>query len=302
MTEQPIAVGSGGTIPLSAGMQLAHAREAAGLSQDSVAQQLKLAPRQVRALEDGDYDKLPGRTFVRGFVRNYARLLHLDPDAVVAALPGTSTPSLDSPALHPTAQTMGELPATERGKPGWTRWAIPLILIAIVAGAAVYEYLRQRGEGPSPETARDAGAKIASPEAPVSPSPPAADAPVPVPSKAPAVTLANPLAATEPVAPPVPTPPQSAAVAAAPEAAAEPVPAQTLVLTFRDSSWTTVKDRNGRVLLSKMSRAGQTQTLSGIPPFELVIGNANEVGLAYRGATIDLAPFTTKGIARLSLE
>ena len=62
----------------TAGTLLRSAREAAGLSLDAVAQQLKLAPRQVRALEESDFAKLPGRTFVRGFVRNYARLLRLD--------------------------------------------------------------------------------------------------------------------------------------------------------------------------------------------------------------------------------
>ena len=71
----------------SARCALRAAREAAGLSLDEVAQQLKLAPRQVRALEEDDFGVLPGRTFVRGFVRNYARLLNLDADAR-RALPG----------------------------------------------------------------------------------------------------------------------------------------------------------------------------------------------------------------------
>ncbi len=60
------------------GARLRAAREAAGLSVDQVAQQLKLAPRQVKALEDENFAELPGRTFSRGFLRNYARLLNLD--------------------------------------------------------------------------------------------------------------------------------------------------------------------------------------------------------------------------------
>ncbi len=65
----------------SAGAQLRAARESHGLSIDTVAQHLKLAPRQVRAIEDGDFSQLPGRTFIRGFARNYARLMRLDPEA-----------------------------------------------------------------------------------------------------------------------------------------------------------------------------------------------------------------------------
>jgi len=48
-----------------AGMQLRNAREAAGLSLEEAAQHLKLAPRQVKALEDEEFSLLPGRTFMR---------------------------------------------------------------------------------------------------------------------------------------------------------------------------------------------------------------------------------------------
>jgi type IV pilus assembly protein PilF len=127
----------------TAGALLVAAREASGLSIDAVAQQLKLAPRQVRALEEGDYDHLPGRTFVRGFLKSYARLLRLDPDEVLGALTtGTAASALDAPLLQATAPTMGELPTAEHSKAAWTRWAIPLILAAVVAAAAVYEWVR----------------------------------------------------------------------------------------------------------------------------------------------------------------
>ena len=122
------------------------AREAMGMSLDTVAQQLKLAPRQVTALEEDDFARLPGRTFVRGFLRNYARLVRIDAEKVLAALPGGDAPALDSPALQATAPTIGHLPTTEHAKPGWTRWAIPLTLVAVIAAAAMYEFSRGRGD------------------------------------------------------------------------------------------------------------------------------------------------------------
>src|SRR4029079_163523 len=86
---------------VGAGGRLKSAREAAGLSLDQVAQQLKLAPRQVRALEDEDFAQLPGRTFARGFVRNYARLLNLDGDHLLSMLPDAAhAPALEAPALQ----------------------------------------------------------------------------------------------------------------------------------------------------------------------------------------------------------
>ena len=123
----------------SAGARLRAAREAAGLSVDAVAQQLKLAPRQVKALEDDDFQRLPGRTFVRGFARNYARFVQLDPDAVLALLPASDTaPSLERPTLATSRRPMGEIPVERIAKPSSIRWLIPLLLVA-VAAVALYE-------------------------------------------------------------------------------------------------------------------------------------------------------------------
>lgn len=41
---------------------------------------------------------------------------------------------------------MGELPTADHSKAGWARWAIPLTLAAVVAAAAVYEWMRPAGE------------------------------------------------------------------------------------------------------------------------------------------------------------
>src|SRR3954465_8026700 len=62
----------------TAGEQLAEARQSRGMSIGEIAQQLKLSPWQVEALEANDLKRLPSPVFVRGFIRNYARLLKLD--------------------------------------------------------------------------------------------------------------------------------------------------------------------------------------------------------------------------------
>jgi cytoskeleton protein RodZ len=192
----------------TAGALLGAGREAAGLSIDAVAQQLKLAPRQVRALEEDDYTHLPGRTFVRGFVRSYARLVHLDQDKVLGALPeGATAPALEAPTLQQTAPTMGELPTTDHSKPGWMRWAIPVTLAAVVAAAGVYEWLRPAGVA-RPAATRD----TATAEIPVAASAPPGIAGTPLP---------NPVLAARPAmeAAPPPEPAQASISAPAPAAA-----------------------------------------------------------------------------------
>ena len=64
--------------PQSVGQALRQAREARQLPLADVARALKLGERQLTALESDQWSELPGATFVRGFVRNYARLLALD--------------------------------------------------------------------------------------------------------------------------------------------------------------------------------------------------------------------------------
>jgi cytoskeleton protein RodZ len=70
------------------GKILREAREVMGLSVHDIANRIKFAPRQVEALEANDFANLPQATFLRGFVRSYARVLQLDEVALIAALPG----------------------------------------------------------------------------------------------------------------------------------------------------------------------------------------------------------------------
>ncbi len=276
----------------TAGALLCAARKASGLSIDAVAQQLKLAPRQVRAIEEDDYTHLPGRTFIRGFVRNYARLVRVDPDKVLAALPGSAaTPALNAPTLQPTAPTIGELPTTERSKVGWTRWAIPLTLVAVVAAAAVYEWLRLADVAHAPPANGTA----------VTTEHPAAAPAAPDQS---ATQLPNPLATSNPAASPAPSSAavQPSATAPVPAAASRsPASEQALSLAYRDYSWTEIRDRAGRVLLSGMNPGGTVQNVAGTPPFEIVIGNASDVRLTYKGNRVDLAPYTRQNVARFKL-
>lgn len=69
------------------GAALRDARIQSGMSVTEVSSRIKFAPRQIEALEADDYAQLPEIAFVRGFVRGYARLLALDADALLAALP-----------------------------------------------------------------------------------------------------------------------------------------------------------------------------------------------------------------------
>src|SRR5687767_3788123 len=90
---------------VATGSMLARAREAQNLSVSDVARQLKLSVHQVEALEADEFHKLPGPVFVRGFVRNYARLVKLDPDQLAASAAG-SLPRAEPPPAAPPSQNI----------------------------------------------------------------------------------------------------------------------------------------------------------------------------------------------------
>ena len=117
------------------GELLRQGREARHLSLADVAQMLKISGRQVEALEGDNWSALPGMTFVRGFVRNYARLVHLDADTLVARLNEDATPEVPN-IVMPQASS-AELPQPGHGK---RRDFVAVIAAALMVGVAVAAY------------------------------------------------------------------------------------------------------------------------------------------------------------------
>ena len=69
--------------PSSPGDALRQARQRIGLSEEDVAEELNLSVSQVRALEDNRFEDLPGKTYVQGYLKSYARLLNSDEEEIL---------------------------------------------------------------------------------------------------------------------------------------------------------------------------------------------------------------------------
>ncbi len=278
----------------SAGKALAEARERLGLSVAEVAAQLRLSPRQIEALEADDHASLPGKTFLRGFLRNYAKLLQLDPELLLA-LCQPEPPQVQSIAV-PTSKiefggkrrlvTFGD----HSGKP-WTKYASIIGVAVLVLLWGIYA-LFQRQLSPQNAAVKSAG------ETTMVLSLPQAEAPVqiaPVTNRA-----AEPVPATLPSAAPV-----SPANAGAPVPSVPPMVeagGQRLQFVFDGDAWVEVKDKNGKVIFNQLNPKGSQQSVSGSPPFSLVIGNAAHVRVTYNDKPVDLAPHVKVDVARLTIE
>lgn len=305
--------------PASAGSLLRKAREAKGMSLDDVAGKLKLSRRQIEALEADNFAELPGLTFVRGFVRNYARVLDIDPDPILAFLDaGPQTLAqlrAAEPPAEPKAPQLVKLPH-RTGYPRTRR--VPVKLIAgvvlaalLVGGGALLVHQASLEPELTLAPANPPAPPAAVVEAPKSEASVDASAAAPVVPAAPAETAASPVAAPDAAA--VAATAQAAAPAAgetakenaASAAAAAPAAADgtaQLRLAFEGDSWVDIRDADGKKVASKLYKPGAEDTLSGKPPFKLVIGNAAQVKLFYNGQPVDLAAHVKINVARLKLE
>lgn len=276
--------------PASVGQQLRAARQAKGLTVDEVAKALKLSPRQIVALEDDDWSSLPCTTIIRGFVRNYARLLSVDADSLMALLDQLTMPQ--GPELEVTVGTPVSMPAEGRvDRRDFARVLSGLLVLALAVAAYFFfpqelwlSTLSALKSATQPAEVVAEQAPVAEPEA-AKASEAAAVQADPVPAATPAVAAA-----------PVSTP--ASATASAPPSAS----ANVLKFSFAQASWVEVRDRTGQIIFSKKNDAGTEREIEGQPPFALVIGNAGYVTLLYKGKSVDLSKRSKEDVARLTLE
>jgi len=90
--------------------------------------------------------------------------------------------------------------------------------------------------------------------------------------------------------------------AAADVSAPATMPEGVLKFSFAQASWVEVRDRDGAILFSQLGQAGSQRDVEGRPPFALIIGNAGNVSLQYKGKPVDLSKRSKDDVARLSIE
>ena len=262
------------------GQELAAAREARGLAVADVAQQLKFAPRQLEALEQEQFDALPGAAFTRGMVRSYARLLKLDPEPLVQRIAGRCEVP-DSGLLAVRYQQ--PVPFSDSARRSSFVYVGVSLGVLVLVGGVVYQWHQERTAA-----ARKATTVVGK----VTPAP---RAPEPAPVAAALAAPVQPVVQEKVIAEPKPP------VAAAPVQAPRPVGAHRLVVRTEGEAWIEIKDSADRMLVSSLNPPGSERVVRGRPPYSLVIGNASQVSVTYNDKPIDLTPYIRQEVARLTI-
>ncbi len=307
----------------SAGAQLKAQREALGWPVEQVADQLKLAPRQVIALEEGDMAALPNLAVVRGFVRAYAKVVRLDAAPLVAMIEVHPAPAQDpaAPVRREISATFSEsrFPSmTQRSSNQTPLWIAGAVAVVVAAAFGAYKLgyvpaslLSSHAEkeaphadvGPVETTLIKPGqdlTPVQTPSVPLIsvPPPPGNDTQTGAPA---ASAIASAPAAVVPPAA-VPAPATATTAAATPPVAAAAVGANALVLKVEQDSWVEIRRPGASPLISRMVKAGSTETFDITGPATLVVGKPGVVQATLRGAKLDLPTVAGGTISRVSIK
>ncbi|CAM3557381.1 RodZ domain-containing protein [Parendozoicomonas haliclonae] len=315
-----------------AGELLAEAREKKGLTLDQVSERLKLSVNYLKDLEACHYEHLPGRAFVKGYLRSYARLVDLDEERVIALFGETVQ------ADQQVAQLLRE-PLPERHTPSgrWLTIFSIVLVLGIVGGSTYWWMSGSTPEADSVQTVQGAtlpsGAEKSSVVAPagtdsaVEQSAGQEEANASLETGAPIYSepVEQAEEVVEPAAPVVessivevveqpaivePAPEETVAVVEPPAAASvtEEVPQQPsagnqLVIRFSEDCWVEIKNAEGRVLVADLKRAGTELSLEEEGPVSIKFGNVAAVeSVLFNGQAVgENIPASSRGVGRLNL-
>tara|TARA_B110000208_G_C11794118_1_gene438824 strand:+ start:856 stop:1803 length:948 start_codon:yes stop_codon:yes gene_type:complete len=265
---------------LECGAKLRSARIAQDLSTLAVARQLRLSNKQIDALEQDDFSALPEPPIVKGFIRNYAKLLKIPADTMLIAYAEMT------PEAVPCAMALNSginIKMTEKTKSGGSRYLLFAVLFLFGLGAwSFYQSYIQK-----PEVA-DTVAYISG----VLPTP---VLPVPEPELEEALSKA--LAAS-----PEAQLTKSDNAQLVDEKEALAVAGKTrLEFNAAQETWLSVVNQSGKEVYNKILYAGNRDVIDVSQPLEIVVGNANGATLVVDGKPVDLAPYTRTNVARVRL-
>ena len=309
------------------GETLRQARENNGWTLAEVALKLNLTVSSLSNLETGAFDKLPGHTFARGYIRAYAKLLGMDQTSLVREFDLYTGTDANGSNVH----SLGRIEEPVRVSHTILRIVSLLLLIAVVGGGFIWwqDQTSMRAKdliGLTPEHVEVEGADgttrihpidepedqaVAEGEATAVTEPgaePGSTTALELPAVAPvapvspvAAPVVQPAAAVVAPAAAVVTPVATPAAATATATAAPVAGAGKVSVQYTADCWTQVTDGTGKVLFGGLKRKGENLEVSGKPPLTLRLGYARGAQVAYNGQAVDVAPFTSGETARLKL-
>jgi cytoskeleton protein RodZ len=292
MADAPAELGA------SLGAELRAAREARKLTVHKVAQEMHVGDDIIERLEQDDYAALGAPIFVHGHLRNYAHLLDLPEDEVLAKYDHATGRLAPPPLVTQHGDAAGRL-----GR----RVGMPAVSVVVIAVLVVLAVIWWQHRAPVPSASMAAQTDAVTGANPQSVSPAAVTPATAEPLKSSQAGTVPPLPAhaqganvhtrtpVVSVAQPAPRPPAATQPAGPTHIVEGGVPASQLVhaqFVVQQASWIEVYDAAGKRLFYNLAPAGDDIDISGAGPLQVFLGNAPGVSVEYNGTAFNAAPFT----------
>jgi cytoskeleton protein RodZ len=299
------------------GKQLRRARESGNLSVQSVAASLRLTPRVIIALEENDFGQFQP-VFVKGYLRNYGRLLNLPSEPLVESYNRIIFPkqdTLQSPRPGTTAST--------------SPWVVYPLLAAGILTIAVWAASKLLFPADDLATSQPGAMARPQPVAPTQTDKGNADATSPEPSSQIGLTadvtngagnqpdekagLPTPAdkpiasAATQPLGPPKPEPTQinddkaASANLQGTTSQAGSLGPDTIAIHLAAAAWVGIRDHAGRRLIYEKVPAGTDYSFTGQAPFLVVLGNPAATKIEFNGKPFTPPKSKAGAVARFTI-
>ncbi|PTP06632.1 cytoskeleton protein RodZ [Vibrio splendidus] len=294
---------------IEAGTLLKNKRESLGLTQKQISDRLKLRVTLIQQIEENQFESDQVATFMRGYIRSYAKYVNLDEKVVLNALHHSGD------AQHQEQEMLSFSRKTKTEKHNSRIMLLTWSIFAVIVGiSSLWWWQNQQQDTLSQSLANTESSEElvveesldpeltslevieAEQNTETSPVTENSDELTEVSSAEDSVTL-DPVELIEEA-------PEAAgvvSVTAEPETVAPEVVVNELVMQFSADCWIQVKDASGKTLSTGIKKAGQTLNLSGTAPYKVILGAPEGVSMTFASEPVDLSGYTSGKVARITL-
>jgi cytoskeleton protein RodZ len=295
--EEPQSQESLDIATMKAGAYLRSEREKSRLSVQQVADKLYLDANLIKNLEADDYERLPPRIFVRGYIRNYAKLLEVPAEPLLVAYEQSGQEPMATPSINPQLA-----PQKQTSSSDWRFKVVTYtIIIALMMLMVLWQYypttisepqgVANVPDGPAWENFQPLETPPTYPAATVTTNP--ASSNVPQPSDETSTAVVATTTPEEMTEIPAETTEPTATTTDLPTTTAEPL-TQDLKIHFKQNVWIRLTDSNGKVFYNQTGKGGEVFSIQdGVPPFYLNVGNQG-LQIEYQGKTTHISDYPRK--------
>lgn len=294
---------------IEAGTLLKNKRESLGLTQKQISDRLKLRVTLIQQIEENQFESDQVATFMRGYIRSYAKYVNLDEKVVLNALHHSGD------AQHQEQEMLSFSRKTKTEKHNSRIMLLTWSIFAVIVGiSSLWWWQNQQQDTLSQSLANTESSEElvveesldpeltslevieAEQNTETSPVTENSDELTEVSSAEDSVTL-DPVEVIEEA----PEAADVTSVTAESETVAPEAVVNELVMQFSADCWIQVKDASGKTLSTGIKKAGQTLNLSGTAPYKVILGAPEGVSMTFASEPVDLSGYTSGKVARITL-